>query len=334
MESRNGEPLTPSGVRRIPLPCGVNGIEFTNAYVIPDGDKLTVVDPGVWQPEPDDHGLGPLEEGLNAAGYAIRDISRIVVTHAHVDHYGMAGRIMEITGAELWMHAMTDLDTEKYRHPETAAMRRRDMYNDHGLSSDQVDQLYQSIEVWMPYLYSVVEASKRLRGDETLSTKSGDWRVIYTPGHSLGHICLYSKQDSALLSGDHLLPGVTPPVTFERGFDADPLKSYLDSLARIEAMAPDIVLPGHGTPFQDATRRIQAIQNNKARRLQGIRDAIEERPRTASEIASRLFEKALLDIHKNLALTETLAHIAYLRWSGVIERRIRPDGAYEWFAVQ
>ncbi|MDG5486977.1 MBL fold metallo-hydrolase, partial [Mycolicibacterium gadium] len=301
MEPLVSGPLTSSGVHRIALPCGVNGIEYTNAYVIPDGDTLTLVDPGIWQPEPDHHGLGPLEEGLNTAGYAIRDISRIVVTHAHVDHYGMAGRIMELTGAELWMHAMTDLDTEKYRHPDTAAMRRRDMYSDHGLSGDQVEQLFHSFDVWMPYLYSVVEASKRLRGGETLQTNSGAWEVIHTPGHSLGHVCLYSKQDNAVLSGDHLLPGITPPVTFERGFDADPLKNYLDSLSRVEALAPEIVLPGHGKPFQDAVRRIQAIQRTKARRLDGIREAIEQRPRTVSEIASRLFEKALLDSHKNLA---------------------------------
>lgn len=329
------EPLTASGVRRIPLPCGVNGIEFTNAYVLPDGDKLTLVDPGIWNPELADHGLAPLEVGLNAAGYALRDVSRIVATHAHVDHYGVAGRIMELTDAELWMHAMTDLDTEKYRHPDTAAMRRRDMYDDHGLSSDEVERLYRTVNVWMPYLYSVVEASKRLRGDEVLHTQSADWQIIHTPGHSLGHVCLYSKQDNTILSGDHLLPGITPPVTFERGFDADPLKSYLDSLARIESLAPDLVLPGHGKPFRDAVRRIQAIQRNKARRQEGIRVAIEERPRTVSEIASQLLEKALLDAHKNnLALTETLAHIAYLRWSGVIDRRIRPDGSYEWYALR
>lgn len=327
------EPLTPSGVRRIPLPCGVNGIEFTNAYVIPDGDRLTITDPGIWQPAPDDHGLGPLEQGLNAAGYAIRDISRIVVTHAHIDHYGMAGRVMELTGAELWMHAMTDLDTEKYRHPDTSAMRRRDMYSDHGMSSEQTQQLFRSLDAWMPYLYSVVEASKRVRGGETLHTQSGDWEIIYTPGHSLGHICLYSKREEAVLSGDHLLPGITPPVTFERGSDADPLKSYLDSLDRIESLAPDLVLPGHGTPFRGAVRRIKAIRRNKLRRLEGIRNAIEQRPRTVTEIASQLFEKSLLDLHKNLAITETLSHIGYLRWSGVVERRIRPDGVYEWYAV-
>jgi glyoxylase-like metal-dependent hydrolase (beta-lactamase superfamily II) len=112
------------------------------------------------------------------------------------------------------------------------------------------------------------------------------------------------------------LPGITPPVTFERGFDEDPLANYLTSLDRIEALDPHIVLPGHGNPFGDAQRRIQAIQSAKARRLEEIRTAIEERPRTVSEIAGRLFEKALLGLHKNPALTETMAHIAYLRWSG------------------
>lgn len=326
-------PIEGTNITRIPLPLGVCGIETVNAYAIPDGNSLTLVDPGVWQPEPRDHGLAPIEAGLNAAGYALRDISRIVVTHAHVDHYGMSGRIMELTGAELWMHTKTDLDTEKYRHPDTAALRRRDMYVDHGLDAAQADQLFRQIDDWMPYLYTVVEASTRLRGGEVLATASGDWEVIHTPGHSLGHVCLWSERDRVLLSGDHLLPGITPPVTFERGFDEDPLASYLTSLDRIEALDPHIVLPGHGKPFGDAQRRIQAIQRAKARRLEAIRTAIENRPLTVAEIAGQLFEKALLKMHKNLAITETMAHIAYLRWSGVVERRIREDGAYEWYAL-
>src|SRR5688500_15850004 len=87
-----------SAIQRISLPIGVHGIESVNAYLLPDGDRLMLVDCGVWHPEPhDDHGLGALEAGLHQHGYALRDISRIVVTHAHIDHYGLAGRLMEVS---------------------------------------------------------------------------------------------------------------------------------------------------------------------------------------------------------------------------------------------
>src|SRR6266566_4058999 len=100
------------GVTRIPLPVGLHRIETVNVYALADGDRVTLVDCGLWRADPDDDGLAALDTGLHAAGYAVRDVSRIIVTHAHIDHYGMAGRLMQLTGAQLWMHALTDLDCE------------------------------------------------------------------------------------------------------------------------------------------------------------------------------------------------------------------------------
>jgi len=108
------------------MPIGVNHIESVNVYLLEDGDSVTLVDCGMWRPGEPDDGLAKLNDALNVRGYVLDDISRIIVTHAHIDHYGMAGRLMELTRAELLMHAMTDLDCEKYRHPDTAQARKRD----------------------------------------------------------------------------------------------------------------------------------------------------------------------------------------------------------------
>jgi glyoxylase-like metal-dependent hydrolase (beta-lactamase superfamily II) len=321
------------GISRVVLPIGVNAVESVNCYVLPDGDRVTVVDCGVWRPDLPDGGLAALEAGLQGAGYALTDVGRIVVTHAHIDHYGLAGRLMELTGAELAMHAMTDLDCEKYRHPDTARARRRDTYADHGVSEDERGDLAHHLTRWLPYLHSVVEASRRLRGGEELSIGGDAWQVVHTPGHSLGHVCLWSPARGVLLSGDHLLPGITPPVTFERGFDADPLRSYLTSLRMVADLRPQVVLPGHGTPFGDPQGRIEAILRTKVRRLEKIRRAIRERPRSIVELADLLVAKAILAHQRQLAINETLAHVAYLRWSGVVERRTRPDGIYEWYST-
>jgi glyoxylase-like metal-dependent hydrolase (beta-lactamase superfamily II) len=231
------------------------------------------------------------------------------------------------------MHAMTDLDCEKYRHPDTARARRRDTYADHGVSEDERGDLAHHLTRWLPYLHSVVEASRRLRGGEELTIGGDTWQVVHTPGHSLGHLCLWSPATGVLLSGDHLLPGITPPVTFERGFDADPLRSYLTSLRAVADLRPRQVLPGHGTPFADPLGRIEAILRTKVRRLQKIRRAIGEQPRSIVELADLLVAKAILAHQRQLAINETLAHVAYLRWSGVVERRTRPDGVYEWYAT-
>jgi glyoxylase-like metal-dependent hydrolase (beta-lactamase superfamily II) len=320
-------PDLPAGIARVPLPVGVNRIESVNAYVLADGDRVTLVDCGVWRAEPDDDGMRALEKGLRTAGYEVADVSRIVVTHAHIDHYGLAGRLMELSGAELCMHTMTDLDCEKYRHPDTARARRRDTYADHGVPPDEIAAIADTLGGWMPYLHSVVEASHRLRGGERIVLRDRTLEVFHTPGHSLGHVCLWSPSDRVLFSGDHLLPGVTPPVTFERGFDADPLRSYLTSLQVVAGLDPDVVLPGHGEPFREGRRRAEAIARNKHRRLEAVRAMIEAEPCTVTDLTDRLVAKAVMSFQRNLALTETLAHIACLRWRGVVERRARADAS-------
>ena len=120
------------------MPIGIGNIETVNVYLLEDGDSVTLVDCGMWHPGEPDDGLTKLRHALNSRGHVLEDISRIIVTHAHIDHYGMAGRLMELTGAELLMHVMTDLDCEKYRHPDTAQARKRDTYSDHGVSEDEL----------------------------------------------------------------------------------------------------------------------------------------------------------------------------------------------------
>ena len=327
------DPFRLDGLTRVALPVGVNAVDSVNMHVLADGDRVTLVDCGVWRPDLPDGGLAAVEAGIEAAGYALRDVARIVITHAHIDHYGLAGRLMDATGAELTMHTLTDLDCEKYRHPDTARARRRDTYADHGVSEAERTDLADHLTRWLPYLHSVVEASQRLRGGEELVIGGDRWEVVHTPGHSLGHVCLWSPSRRVLLSGDHLLRGITPPVSFERGFDADPLRSYLDSLRRIADLRPRLVYPGHGRPFGDVAGRVEAILRNKVRRLESIRRAIREEPSSVTELADRLVAKAVLAHQRQLAISETLAHIAYLRWSGVVERRTRPDGVYEWYAT-
>lgn len=321
------------GITRIALTVGVYGIDTVNAYVIEDGDDVTIVDCGLWRPEPDHEGLAALERGLNEAGYILADVSRIVVTHAHIDHYGLTGRLMELTGAQLWMHRLTDLDTEKYRDPQAAELKKRDTYADHGVPASEVEAVAASLKEWMPYLYSVVDASRPLEGGETFDVGSRAMQVLHTPGHSPGHICLWSASDGVLFSGDHLLGGITPPVTFERGFEANPLDSYLKSLQLIGDLRPQQVLPGHGRVFAEGGRRVQTIVRKKLARVDNVREMIERRPCSVMEITEQLVARTIVPSQRNWAMAETLANIAYLQYQGIVERRRRPDGVFEWYAV-
>jgi glyoxylase-like metal-dependent hydrolase (beta-lactamase superfamily II) len=176
--------MQPDGIGLATMPIGINHIDSVNVYLVEDGDSVTLVDCGMWHPGEPDDGLTMLRHALEARGHVLGDISRIFITHAHIDHYGMAGRLMELTGAELLMHAMTDLDCEKYRHPETAQARKRDTYSDHGVPRDDLPDFSDTLAAWMPYLHSVVEASTRLQGGEFIAIGDRQWEVLHTPGHS------------------------------------------------------------------------------------------------------------------------------------------------------
>ena len=321
------------GITAVALPVGANSVGTVNMYVLADGDRATVVDCGVWHPALPDGGLNAFTDGIHQAGYGIGDVSRLILTHAHIDHYGLAGAILEKTGAELWMHAMTDRDCENYRHPETSRSKHRDLYADHGVPDDTDYELADHLTRWLPYVSSVVEASHRVRGGELTRIGGDEWELIHTPGHSYGHLCLWSRDRGVVISGDHLLPGVMPPVTFQRGFDPDPMRSYLGSLEAIRMRAPTLVLPGHGRAFGDAVGRIDAVARNKVRRLDRIRRLVMQAPCTVGMLTERLVGSGTAPHQRELAVDELFAHIVYLRHAGLIERRVGRDGIYEWFST-
>ena len=253
----------------------------------------------------------------------------MVVTHTHIDHYGMAGRFVEETGCELWMHAAADHDLEMYADPEKRITALRELLSDHGVGPDEMDELT-AFEDWRRFVSKLVEPTTRLQGGETLEVGGRTWEVVYTPGHADSHICLWSANDRVLISGDHLLPTITPHIDFERYGEADPLGEFLDSLAKIERLGPALVLPGHGGPFEDGAERARVVERHHDRRLGSILQVIRHTPHTAQEITEEIFGSTLLNFQKRLALGEALAHIAYLARRGEIERIEGEDGTFRY----
>lgn len=302
------------------------GLDAVNAYLLTGegGSGATLVDCGIRNPAPEgDHGWAEVLGAFAAAGAAVASVERLVVTHTHIDHYGMAGRVVEETGCELWMHRCAHEDLELYRNPEAAKANLRELLADHGASGAELDELTQ-FEDWRPFVSGVVEATHPLDGGESFDAGGRTWTVVATPGHARSHVCLWSETDGLLISGDHLLPTITPHIDFERGGDEDPLGEFLESLEKIEDLDPRMVLPGHGRPFLEGADRARVIARHHDRRLGNILQVIRHEPRSASDIVDEVFGSSLLHFERRLALGEALAHLAYLRKRGEIER-IEPD---------
>ena len=326
LEHRRREPAP--GVFRLVLPLPWPGLDRVNAFLLTDGSSSTLVDCGMHLPDEPGEGWDDLVAALAAAGQEPGDISRLVITHTHIDHYGQAARVVAETGCELWMHQASDHDLDSYRDPKGSVEKLRELLGDHGVSPHEIDELT-AFEDWSRFVSGVVEPTKPLEGGETFGVGGRTWEVVYTPGHATSHICLWSAADRLLISGDHLLPTITPHIDFERYGEEDPLGEFLDSLSKIERLDPALVLPGHGAPFEDGAERARIVARHHDRRLGSILQVIRREPYTAEEITLEIFGETLLNFQKRLALGEALAHIAYLRKRGEVEL-IKNDGTYRY----
>ena len=327
------------GVHRLALPLGIHGVPTVSAYLLRGRDAAdsgdVLVDCGIAAGTTDGgaggaDACGALSAALHAAGSSLDRIVRLVVTHAHIDHFGVAGEVVRRSGGELWMHRSSQLDLAKYAEPEEAVDRRTLMLADHGLFGPELTESAEGLLEWMPVMPSIGRPSTLLDGGERVAVGGRTWEVVHTPGHSPGHVCLWSATDRVLCSGDHLLQVVSPPVTFERGFDRDPMGSYLDSLERVAALEPALVLPGHGPPFRDGARRAASIARGKRRRLAQVRDMVEDRDRTVTEITALVFRGGLTGVQRHFAMAEVLADLAFHEARGALERTRRPDGVFVW----
>lgn len=331
LEHHRREPAP--GVFRLVLPLPFPGLSRVNAYLVHDPGGATLVDCGIFDPNLGaDGSWGALLGSLAACEAEPADITRLIVTHPHIDHYGLAARMVRETGCELWMHRDCEEDLEVYRDPQGFVRSLRELFEDHGVDAADLDELA-VFEDLRPFISGLVDPAAVLEGGESVTIGMRSWRALHTPGHSRSHLCLISD-DGVLISGDLLLPSITPHIDFRRGGREDPLGEFLESLALIERIAPGLVLPGHGRPFHDGAERARATARHHDRRLGSIVQVIRRGPRTASEITDEVFGATLLSYQRRLALGEALAHLAYLRVRGEVERVRGEDGTFRYRKVE
>jgi glyoxylase-like metal-dependent hydrolase (beta-lactamase superfamily II) len=326
------------GVFRLVLPLGIHGIPSVNAYLLIDGDGDTLVDCGIAIADESnaaaDDGTSVLANGLLACGSSFDRLRRLIVTHAHIDHFGLAGEVVTRSDADLWMHVETNKDLRKYEDPSGAVDRRTAMLADHGLYGEVLEEASTGLRSWLPVMPSIGKPTTVLQGGERFVAADRGWQVVPTPGHSPGHVCLWSASDRLLCSGDHLLKNISPPVTFERGFERDPMGSYLMSLETVQRLAPALVLPGHGSVFADGAARAATIEKGKRKRLEQVLESISvPGGRTVNDLTAEVFRLKLTGAQIHFAVAEVLAYLAYWEMRGMAYRERGPEDVFIWRAV-
>jgi glyoxylase-like metal-dependent hydrolase (beta-lactamase superfamily II) len=311
------------GIHRLAIPTPFM-VGRVNAYLIEDS-PLTLVDSGPNSGK----ALDELEQALAARGHAIEEIELLIVTHQHIDHFGLASILARRSGAEV--AALEGL--APYLGDFREAAERDDRFAErtmllHGIPADVVTAL-RAVSASFRAWGSAVEVTRPLRDGEELELRDRTLRVLHRPGHSPSDTVLHDESRSTMLAADHLIKHISSNPLIARPLDAGPdftgprpqaLVDYIASLRLTRAMDLSLVLPGHGEPIDDHVALIDKRLRMHERRAEKIHGLIAAEPRTAHEIALELWGNIAVT-QAYLTLSEVLGHVDLLLADGrVIER--------------
>lgn len=314
---------------RLELPTGLD-VGPVNVYLFTEPEPL-LVDAGIRC----DESWDALTDGLARHGLGVGDLSRVIITHPHVDHFGQAGRIAAEGGAEIWI-----ADAGLPWLQSTAAMwqQRIDFYRHQflepvGLPPEAVEMIINGMRGIAARAYDV--PSQKLvsfRLDGVLQMGGRPWRVLHTPGHASAQTCFYQPQMGWLLSADHLL-AVAPTPVVERPSDGvnrvPALPQFLQSLDLVEALEIEMVYPGHGRPFTGHRRVIQRQRERIRQRKMEALELIKNGRETVAEILDVMYAHHPPQF-RFAGLWMLVGYLDLLKAEGaIVERTI--DGVWRYF---
>jgi glyoxylase-like metal-dependent hydrolase (beta-lactamase superfamily II) len=316
------------GWARLPVP---GSLKHINVWVIEDGEGVALVDTGLDIP--------PCREAWEAlfdGPLAGRRVTRILCTHFHPDHLGLAGWLTERFDVPLWMTRdewlfgrMLTADVRDRPPREACAYWRTAGWDEDRIAAEEKKGWGRFSAVVSPVPVSFI----RMRDGDAIPIGGREWRVVVGNGHCPEHACLIREEDGLLIAGDQVLPRITSNVSLGLSEpEADPLGDWLDSIARLKAL-PDslLVLPSHGEPFTGLHARLDALDHGHRDRLDALHRHLAE-PRRAVDCFGILFARQIDDGMYGLATGEALAHLRRLEAEGRATREDR-DGV-RWYAAR
>lgn len=315
------------GLWSVPVPIPDNPLRYTLCYLFTGDAGLLVVDPG-WDT---DAGWAVLEQGLKAAGAAPGDVTGILATHVHPDHHGMSARLREASGAWVAMHpAERDSLPSRVWHTEGANSTDHSWLLEMGVPADAVAELARDAEGMVPFM-GMPEPDLLIEDGDTVPLPGRRLAAVWTPGHTPGHLCLYERDEDVLLTGDHVLPRISPNIGLHPLSPEPPLGIYLESLERTAHYGSAEALPAHEYRFRGLASRAGALRSHHEDRCAEILTVVGALgAATTWQVAERLtWSRGWEAVHgmmRRAALAETLAHLVLLVERGRLDRKRAGDG--------
>jgi glyoxylase-like metal-dependent hydrolase (beta-lactamase superfamily II) len=303
------------GLWRLRLPLPWPGVPHVNAFAIASGSGVVLVDTGLHEPG----AMRQLERALDQAGLRLEHVRLLVCTHAHSDHYGLAAPIMEAAGCELWMHPNHEHVTKAARDPEREFERRVEVARQSGVPASDLERYEEERRGRGFGVAEIVLPHRALLPGVEVETDLGTWQVYETPGHAPSHVVLHQPGRGLLLSGDHLLGRVS--LYYDYGYTPDPAGEFLRSLGVVDLLDIQLVLAGHGRPVRDAGTLTKANRRAVHERLDRVRGALSDGPRTAFEVVPAMLDRELSGpMLVGWGLSEALCYLRHLEVRGDVQR--------------
>jgi glyoxylase-like metal-dependent hydrolase (beta-lactamase superfamily II) len=302
------------GLWSVPVPWPRGGIRYTLAYLLEGRSGPALVDTGF----PTREGWSALVDGIKQTGHEVSEIRYVLVTHAHADHMGMVGRLREESGALLGMH---DAEAAVLREAVNWRPRTEEWLRARGAGEDELREILGMMTRGRERDANLSQPDFSIgHGDLPLGAGSS-LRAVWTPGHTPGHLCFYDEQREVLLTGDHVLPRITPHIGLGPGATGDQLGDFLASLRELTDYSPREVLPAHEYRFGDLHARVEGLLEHHEGRLAEIEAAVAGNPGLSTwDVASVLHWSRTWDqttgSSRQAAVSETWAHLYHLQVNG------------------
>ncbi len=296
-------------VVKLEIPMRRNPLGKTFSYLLKE--SATLIDTGV----PTREAMRALERQLQREGFKPGSLERVILTHLHVDHMGLAERLSAL-GVEIWASAQACERLEVLREESE---RFFDLLVEEAQAFGAQEYLayVDSLRHLLPPTPPNLEVDQTIRDGQTINLPGATLKAIWTPGHAPEHLCLHWESQRILFSGDHVLPKITSHISLRPHQDQDPLADYLDSLGKVEGLDARIVHPGHQWSFENLAQRVKELRQHHRQRLEEIHRAIKGKERTVFQVASQVHWESRpwrqMDFWtKRMAAAETYAHLKHL----------------------
>lgn len=297
----------------VPLPD--SPLKYLNSYVVRSRQRSLIIDTGLNRKKC----LSALSEGLSEIGV---DLNRtdFFITHLHADHFGLVSKLATPTSQVFFNRPEAEfIEAKGWWEPMLAAAAKNGFPDEELRKALEQHPGYKHSSEWVPDM-------RLLKDGDPIDVGDYHFTCLHTPGHSMGHTCLYEADKKLLVAGDHILIDITPNIQcwYEK---ANPLGDYIDSLDRVFKLEVDLVLPGHRRLIDNHRARIDELKRHHQDRCVEIVDILDQETLDAYQVASRMTWdikaeswEAFPIAQKWFATGEAIAHLHYLEEKGRIQR--------------